>query len=259
MTSPDTAHFKVRSSARPVTNRSAQTDGRLPRKRPLMRKYEAAHLTPSGADPSEIASSLHVAPALPCFEDAVSALAHGSLVGTEAGPVAIEDLLPGTRVWTEEAGLQPVLWVGSTMLVPGATGQRPEMTRLTRISADAFGPGRPMPDLLLGAGARLLSQGRSVAAAELADGVQVVRVAPVTPVRLYHVLLARHARLRVNGLPVESYHPGTLTENSLPRELLELLLGLFPGMNALSDFGPQAYPRAEPDLPERRDEEENAA
>ena len=133
--------------------------------------------------------------------------------------------MPGTRVFTEEAGLQPLLWVGSTMLVPGANGQRPEMTRLTRISADAFGPGRPMPDLMLGAGARVLSKGRSVAAAELADGVQVVRVAPVTPVRLYHVLLPRHARLRVNGLPVESYHPGTLTENSLPRELLELFAG----------------------------------
>jgi len=56
---------------------------------PLTRRYEAAWLAPSG----EIKTSTRMAPATPQFEEAFSALGRGSLILTEDGPIAVEDLL----------------------------------------------------------------------------------------------------------------------------------------------------------------------
>ena len=70
--------------------------------KPLMRKYEIAHLTPT----NEIHEARRLAPAMAAFEDAFAAIGRGAIVQTETGPCAIEDLLPGDRIHTESHGLQ---------------------------------------------------------------------------------------------------------------------------------------------------------
>ena len=57
-------------------------------------------------------------PAQPVYEEAFCAFARGSLVETDCGPMAIEDLVPGDHVLTESAGLQPITWIGATTLLP---------------------------------------------------------------------------------------------------------------------------------------------
>ena len=227
-----------------------------------MRKYEVAYLAHSG----DLDDFSRLAPAIPAFEDAFSALSRGGLIATTAGPVAIEDLWPGDMVLTEDHGPLPLIWKGSMTLVPGAPDQSADMGRLIRIDPDAFGFGKPAPDLVLGPRARLLHRSpslRTIVSADTAlvparnflDSVSVIDVLPQTPVRVFHLGFERHTVFRVNGLPVESYHPGPNLELSMGVEALQLFISLFPHLNTLTDFGPLAYPR----VPENQDDESTAA
>ncbi|MGC9368790.1 MAG: Hint domain-containing protein [Paracoccaceae bacterium] len=216
---------------------------------PLTRSYEVAGLAPAG----EVVNLTRNAPATPAFEDAFAGFARGTLIQTANGPVAVEDLVPGMPIAVDGEDL-PLLWIGSMTLDPERPGQRDENSRLTRITADTFGLGRPMPDLLLGARARLLfhhaqceallGQRAAFAPARgFIDGMSAFQIAPATPVRVYHLALERQAVLRANGVEVESFHPGLAVEKMLDRDTLTELVALFPHARGLGDFGPMPYPR----------------
>jgi len=116
-----------------------------------MRRFEALALGAHG----DLIEVTQRAPSHPAFENAFMALARGTILATENGPVAVEDLLPGTKVETRDQGFQTVMWVGSTILsTQTPLAQSP--ARLFRVPVDSFGPSRPMPDLMLAPHARLL-------------------------------------------------------------------------------------------------------
>ncbi len=234
---------------------------------PLTRRYEASWLSPEGA----VQDSIRLAPATPLFEEAFSALARGSVIATEEGPVAVEDLVPGMRVLTAEGRAEAVTWIGSMVMYPGAQGQgtqgqgaqgqgaqgkglAEERVTLTRITAEAFGPGKPLPDVVLGPRARLCLrdprlrrltglEAAYVPARAFVDGISVIELAPVVPVTVYHVALARHGSLRVAGLEVEAFHPGEGVEQMIDPRMLSLFAAQFPHLTKLADFGPLAHPR----------------
>ncbi|EAR49781.1 hypothetical protein OG2516_14021 [Oceanicola granulosus HTCC2516] len=221
-----------------------------PQRRTLMRKYEVLYARPNG----DIDDFTKVAPATPAFEDAFAAFARGTLIATERGPVAIEDLLPGDEVKTVDDGYQPLLWRGCTSIVPKARGQAEHMGRLTRIAADALGIARPMPDLVLGPRARLYHRsqaiqrytrgdGAFVPAREMVDGCNIIELTPMSAVPVYHLGFAAHHRIVACGVELESHHPGTLHEIGLRGETLELYLSLFPHVEEFADFGPLRYAR----------------
>ena len=217
-----------------------------------MRKVEIVHLTnPHSLD---IDDFTRIVPALPPFEEAVAAFARGCLLKTERGQVAVEDLLPGDRVHTVDAGFQTLLWRGATVISSRAVGQDPGMGELTRIAADALGIAKPMPDLILGPRARLAHRAsgvRQLTGSEIAlvpgrdfiDGINVVSLTPPTSVPVYHLGFAGHHRLVANGVEVESYHPGPAHLFGLRGEMLALFLSCFPHVRGLEDFGPPALPR----------------
>lgn len=220
-------------------------------KRPQLRRYEISALLANG----NISQTRQLAPALPLFEDAFCAFSRGSLVDTQNGPVAIEDLLPGDRVHTTDGQLETVLWKGSTTLVPGRPGPSGRNLRLTRIMADSFGMQRPMSYVLAGPSARLLNTPdhlRSISGGariltpvqEFVDGMNVIETAPPTPVELFHICLPRHAAIRVGGLEFETYHPGANAVRLISHAMRSLYLNLFAHVDRLTDFGPLAFPRA---------------
>ncbi|TCP63105.1 Hint domain-containing protein [Rhodovulum bhavnagarense] len=227
---------------------TARPERRPRRNLPLMRKYEVAGLTATGT----VVTLTHIAPAMPHLDEVVSAFAHGTLIETPSGPIAIEDLRPGQMLRTSDAGAQRLLWVGSTVLA--AAPESEAAPPVTRITADCLGPGRPISDLVLGPRARLVvrhpgcralcgSDAALVPASALTDGTTLIALRPTWPVRLYHLGLARQYILLANGVEVESYHPG---ENAL--ELLEpgtrqAFLALFPHLRGRAAFGEAALPR----------------
>jgi hypothetical protein len=215
-----------------------------------MRRVDIAYLSPLG----QIEEASRLVPSLLPYEEAFAAFARGTLLSTERGFVAVEDLWPGMEVRVAGGGLSRLLWRGSTMIVPRGQGQDPAMTRLTRLSADALGFGRPFEDLVLGPRARLVNRRAGVRlltghdaalipASDLVDGVSAIEVTPAAPVEVFHLGFARHERLLANGVEVESHHPGPLHAVPLRGEQLALYLACFPHMPNLLSFGDPALPR----------------
>ncbi|MDK3073197.1 Hint domain-containing protein [Sedimentitalea sp. JM2-8] len=229
----------------------ASSAAKVPQPKPQLRRYDVCRLSPDGT----IAETRHVAPALPLFEDAFCAFSRGSLIETDAGLVAVEDLLPGDRIVTSDGKAEPLVWKGSTTLVPGRPGPQGRKLHLTRIMTDSFGIQRPISCLIAGPSARLLHTPghlRSLAGGQqilspvqaCIDGMNVVETAPPTPVQLYHLCLATHAVIRVGGLDFETYHPGPNAGRMVSHAMRPVFLNLFPHVSQFCDFGALRHPRA---------------
>jgi hypothetical protein len=192
------------------------------------------------------------APAIPLFESAFSAFTHGSLIQTTLGPIAVEDLQPGDMVQTATGEAAELTWVGTSSFLQTDAGNR---TPLIRIMPDALGQSRPERSLTVGPGARILhtppalrglADGKQLLtpAAKLVDGVNVIEITPPTPTRLFHICLSRHAVINVDGIEMETFHPGATAPREVSHALRDRFISLFPRISHLSDFGPLAHPRA---------------
>lgn len=234
-----------------ITTRPVRSDWQARRVAPLTRRYEVVFLSPDGL----IDSFTRVAPALPVFEEAFSAFGRGALIATEFGAIAVEDLQPGIRIETATNGLMPLQWVGSMTLYPSSSGDRgSEPARLIRIATEAFGPDRPLPDLVIGSPARLLYRNAGclsalgtaqafVPADAFVDSLSVIEVTPVAPVRVFHLGLAGQQIVKANGLELESFHPGPQFQSRMDRNTLALYLSLFPHTEGPEGFGSLEVPR----------------
>ncbi len=249
-TPPTTAGLAVDTYTSPArSGRIASPSGQLRRVMPLMRKYGVAHLTPL----SEIHENTMIAPALPAFEDAFAAFGRGAILRTQNGPMAVEDLLPGDNVMTS-LGVQTLQWRGTMTIMPEAENPRAHMRTMTRITTDAMGYGRPAPDLVLGPAARLLQKspaaktltGRDtvlIPARDYIDGSQIIELRPIAPVCCYQLGFARHACVNVNGIDVETLHPGPVHSLGVRGDLQDMFLDMFPHIKRYSDFGDLIAPR----------------
>ncbi|MEJ6402634.1 Hint domain-containing protein [Yoonia sp. 2307UL14-13] len=213
----------------------------------MTRKYEIKYLHPTAG----ITEISRLAPALPAFEDAFGALGHGAILQTDNGPMCVEDLLPGDRVRLANGDYDTLLWHGAMTLLPDFNS---EDISLIRITADALGPQRPAPDLVLGPTARLYHRangvrtltgvrGAFIPARDFVDGSQFIALRPVAAVRVYQLGFAEHQRLSVNGIEIESLHPGTAFSLGLRGDTLVQFLSLFPHKRDLEEFGTLNTPR----------------
>lgn len=192
------------------------------------------------------------APAIPVFENAFSAFAPGSPVLTTQGEIPVEDLHPGDMIVDADGKASQLLWIGSSTFIPADAGKR---TPLVRVMADSLGAGRPSGFITFGPAARILhtplhmradgtNQNVFTLMRELIDGVNIIEIAPPTPVRLYHLCLDEHAAIVVGGLHVETYHPGQNFMRDMPIRYRDQFLGMFPHIATEADFGALCHPRA---------------
>ena len=172
----------------------------------LTRRFEVEWL-----EGENVMDSVHVAPALPVFEKAFAAFTHGVLIQTAEGPVAVEDLVPGTQLECANGRTSRLMWKGSIMLVPNAPALGDEPDRLYRVMPDAFGLGRPVQDQTFGPHARRLDRDPKIRASlgaemalvplsALADGHSVIEVTPMSATRVYHLACEDHATILAAGL-----------------------------------------------------------
>ncbi len=210
---------------------------------------DVSWLNPDGT----MGSSNIMAPALPMIEAACGNVARGTLISTSKGPIAVEDLTPGTRILTSEYGPLPLKWVGSTMHA-GSDAPGQDSAKLYRVTADAFGLAKPAADLMLAPRSHILMRHaacRELFGVDLAfapirafeDGLQVVAITPISGIQLYNLAFDRQATIIANGVEVESFHPGPFAETLLDHDLMGSLLRLFPQARELADFGPQLTQR----------------
>ncbi|EAQ05048.1 hypothetical protein OB2597_07180 [Pseudooceanicola batsensis HTCC2597] len=210
-----------------------------------MRPYYTMYATENGFGEQEVR-----APSSPEFQSAFNAFAHGSLIATETGDVAVEDLRPGMQVLTRERGPQPVQWIGIMTHIPSPHSGK----LLTRVTAGRFGTAQPELDLLAGPGARMLHRptgdrfacGDKFAYTPLRDyidGDSVIGIAPRMATDTYHICLRHHGTIRVCGLDMETFHPGMTILGQMGAHTRDLFVSMFPHIRRATDFGQLAHPR----------------
>ena len=174
--------------------------------------------------------------------------AEGTLITTERGEVAVQDLRIGDRVLTRDHGYQPLRWIGGGEVV------RNPASAPIRISAGALGAGAPARDLLVSPQHRVMVTGGQleasfgfeealVPARHLVNGTTITQELDGDTVVYYHLLCDQHEVIYSEGLPTESFHPGSWGLNTLDEVARAEVIALFPQLNSDENaYGPSARP-----------------
>ena len=251
MNTPHSLHQAAASAAEATALLQDPAALRLVTK-PQLRRFEVSALLSNGT----VAETRHIAPALPLFENAFCAFTRGTLVQTDMGPVAIEDLWPGDMIATQTGEYQPLIWKGSTSLVPARADSKGQTHPLTSFMADSFGMQKPMSCVVAGPAARLLctpphmrrdasDKKLLTPVQDFQDGMNIFETSPPTVVDMFHLCLPQHAVIQVGGLEFETYHPGPNELKLVSYPIKTLFLNLFSHADAIADFGPLAFERAD--------------
>ena len=128
----------------------------------------------------------------------------GTRILTDRGEVAVEDLHVGDLVRTLLGdGAAPIIWVGRRE-VDCARHPQPQKVWPVRITAGAFGPGRPHSDVFLSPDHAVYVNEALIPVRCLINGSAIVQV-PVDQVVYHHIELVEHEVLLAEGLPAESF------------------------------------------------------
>ena len=135
---------------------------------------------------------------VPCF-------LRGTLIATERGEVAVEDLAIGDRVKTHDGSFKPVTWVGKRSYLRLFTPlNRRNAVMPIRIAAGALADGVPARDLHISPKHALLLDGNLIAPELLVNGTTIARM-DLERVDYFHVKLEAHDVIFAEGTPAETY------------------------------------------------------
>ena len=153
----------------------------------------------------------------------------GTLIITERGKIAIEELQVGDRVWTMDAGLQPIAWMGRAT-VPARGDLAPILIRKGAMDNSR--------DMLVSPQHRMMLDGWRVEmhcgadevlapAKALTNDHNIRRVEGGT-VTYVHIAFDSHQIVIAEGIPSESFFPGAEALNALDQAARNEILTLFP-------------------------------
>ncbi|MEL6800788.1 MAG: Hint domain-containing protein [Pseudomonadota bacterium] len=167
-------------------------------------------------------------------------VARGTRLEGDAGEVAVEDLRIGDRVRLQDGRMEPVRWIGSRRVEAAELAHAPDL-RPVVIKRGALGAGQPRRDLRVSPQHRVLVMDDTVAllfgseqvlapAKGLVNGKTVQIDAEAVEVEYFHILFDKHEVMLTEGLPTESFYPGTFSLNALDAEMRAELFALFPDL-----------------------------
>lgn len=166
--------------------------------------------------------------------------AAGTLIETETGPRLIEELVPGDRIVTCDAGLQTLRSVGRRHIRSDVLSRMPKWWPV-RIKAGALGAGLPKRDVMVSPQHRVLIRSRIarrmfdadevlVAAKDLVGLAGIARADDVMDIVYIHLMFDAHRIVLAEGAAMESFYLGPLVLRSLDFATRNELLELFPEM-----------------------------
>ena len=132
----------------------------------------------------------------PCF-------LRGTLIRTERGEVAVQDLAVGERVQTLSGQIRPIMWIGTGHVVV-SRGRRSAATPVI-VRKGALADHVPDRDLRVTKGHSFYFDGVLVPIEYLVNHRSILWDDRAQEVELYHLELASHDVLLANGAPAESY------------------------------------------------------
>lgn len=170
--------------------------------------------------------------------DGVPCFARGTLIRTDGGDVAIEDLSAGDLVLTADHGLQPIRWIGTSPISAETLSEKSNL-RPIRICAGALGQNSPASDLIVSPQHRVLVRSKIaqkmfgtdevlVAAKQLLqiDGIDIAT--DMAEVEYFHMLFDQHEVVLSNGAETESLFTGPEALKSVGREARAEIFAIFP-------------------------------
>ncbi|RID93207.1 hemolysin [Gemmobacter lutimaris] len=211
----------------------------------IIRFTEAA----SGADDS-LGAVLDNVSLLVCF-------VAGSLIRAEHGPLRVEEVQPGMRLWTVDHGLQTVRWSGRRRISLAQQLADPAL-RPVVFEPGSLGAGQPARRVRVSQQHRMCLQdwrsqlyfGESevlVPAKALVDGDCIRIDAPELAVTYVHFLFDRHEIVEVDGCLTESFLPTGLSLGGVEQAAQDEILRFFPQLR----HGTSAIDTARPVLSAR--------
>ncbi|MDN3711150.1 Hint domain-containing protein [Paracoccus cavernae] len=179
----------------------------------------------------------------------ITCFAKGTMIQTDYGYVAIEDLTINSAVATKDNGLQPIRWLGSRMLDAETLAQNRNLHPI-RIRANAIGAGIPFRDLLVSPQHRILVRSKIaqrmfgadevlVAAKQLLqiEGIEIAT--DVAEVEYFHMLFDRHEVVISNGAETESLYTGAEALKAIGPTARNEIFALFPELSS-KDYEPSS-------------------
>ncbi len=168
-----------------------------------------------------------------CFGD-------GTLIATPNGECAIESLVEGDLVLTQDHGPQPIRWIGRRHLTKYDLQANPDLAPIL-VTTGALGTGVPSRDLILSPQHRVLLTGWQaellfgevevlVPIKALVNDLSICRFFPKDGVTYIHILFEEHEIISANGTLAESLFPGPVARVALGSGGFEEAEHLFPSL-----------------------------
>ncbi len=147
-------------------------------------------LMTNSASSNEIIRGVSFAPT-PCY-------CKGTLIATERGEVAVEDLAIGDLVITLDGVAKPIKWIGTRSYDGRFVGANHEVLPI-RIRAGALDKNIPVRDLWVSPRHALYLEGVLIDAKDLVNGVSITQARKVERVDYFHIELFEHDILFAEG------------------------------------------------------------
>lgn len=172
-----------------------------------------------------------VVSSVPCF-------VAGTMIQTEDGERAVETLMPGDLIQTQDDGLQPLRWIGQRRVE--AQGKFAPI----HIAANTFGKHRalsvsPLHRVLIRDSLAELLFGDAEVLVAAKDLVNDHSVRPIEggTVDYVHLLFDQHQVIFSEGLATESFLPGPQIKSSFEADIVDEICSIFPEIDPETGAG----------------------
>ena len=128
----------------------------------------------------------------------------GTLIATEKGEIAVEDLKIGDRLLTASGALRPLKWIGTRSYSARFAGNNPDLLPI-RFKAGSVADRVPARDLLVSPKHAMFLDGVLITAKHLVNGATIVQEAPGEDIHYFHLELETHDVLIAEGALSESF------------------------------------------------------
>ncbi|MGO8738997.1 Hint domain-containing protein [Rhodoblastus sp.] len=128
----------------------------------------------------------------------------GTLISTERGEVAVEDLAIGDCVITANRERRLIKWIGTRAYSPRFAGNNPDLLPI-RFKAGSLDENIPVRDLLVSPKHAMFLDGVLIPAEHLVNGATIVKEAATEDIRYFHIELESHDVLIAEGALSESF------------------------------------------------------